>query len=64
LKRTDLILRTVWIAIVPVWFAIHYWSFAVLESRYFLVPFSLAMLPVVLYEIEKSYLNGQSSGNI
>jgi hypothetical protein len=64
LKRTDLILRTVWIAIVPVWFAIHYWSFAVLESRYFLVPFSLAMLPVVLYEIEKSYLNGQRSGNI
>lgn len=64
LKRTDIILRTIWLAIIPIWFAVHYWSFAVLESRYFLVPFSLAMLPVVLYEIEKSYLNGQRSGNI
>lgn len=64
LKRTDIILRTIWLALIPIWFAVHYWSFAVLESRYFLVPFSLAMLPVVLYEIEKSYLNGQRSGNI
>jgi hypothetical protein len=56
LKKTDLLLRTVWIAIVPIWFAIHYWSFAVLECRYFLVPFTLAMIPMVLHEIEKTYL--------
>lgn len=57
LKQSPLLLRTVWLAIVPIWFGIHYWSFPVLESRYFLVPFALAIIPVTLLGIENSYLN-------
>ena len=59
LRKTDIMLKTIWLTLVPVWFLIHYWSFAVLEARYFLVPFSIAIIPVVLYGIEKSYINEQ-----
>ncbi|HEV7381439.1 MAG TPA: hypothetical protein VGN64_16690 [Dyadobacter sp.] len=55
LRQAPVLLRTIWITIVPVWFAIHYWSFPVLESRYFLVPFALAIIPVTLWGIEKTY---------
>lgn len=62
LRSADITLRTIWITIVPIWFMIHYYSFAVLEARYFLVPFSLAIIPIAMYGIEKSYLNGQRPG--
>jgi hypothetical protein len=58
-KSSPILLRTIWLTIIPVWFGIHYWSFAVLESRYFLVPFALAIIPIVLYGIEKTYLDEQ-----
>lgn len=57
LRSSPIILRTIWITIIPVWFGIHYWSFPVLESRYFLVPFALGIIPVTLWGVETSYLN-------
>lgn len=61
LRSSPIILRTIWITLIPVWFGIHYWSFPVLESRYFLVPFALGIIPVTLWGIESSYLNEKTS---
>jgi hypothetical protein len=62
LRKSPIVLRTIWITIIPVWFAVHYWSMPVLESRYFLVPFVLAIIPVTLLGIEKSYRNEKVPG--
>jgi hypothetical protein len=62
LRSSPLLLRTIWITVIPIWFAVHYYSFPVLESRYFLVPFALGIIPVTLFGIEKTYLDEKRPG--
>lgn len=47
-------LRKWFIFLVPVWFAVHYVSVVAYQTRLFMVPMILIMLPMVLWLIEKS----------
>ncbi len=53
-KRFPELLRKWFIFLVPVWFAIHYVSVVAYQTRLFMVPMILIMLPMILWLIEKS----------
>lgn len=54
--------KKLFIWMVPVWFAIHYWSVVTWESRLFLVPVVIVLLPIALLLIEKSSIIKSENG--
>ena len=48
------LLRKWFIFLVPIWFAVHYVSVVAYQTRLFMVPMILIMLPMILWLIEKS----------
>jgi hypothetical protein len=51
-KRHLLLLRTWFITIVPLWFAVHIYSVVIYQTRLFLVPTILVFIPMMLWLIE------------
>lgn len=51
------LLKKWFIFLVPVWFAAHYFSVVAYQTRLFMVPFILIMLPMVLWLIETELSN-------
>jgi hypothetical protein len=58
LKSYPPLLKNWFIFIVPIWFAVHFYSVVTYQTRLFLVPTILIMLPMVLYTIENSIRKG------
>jgi hypothetical protein len=54
-KSLPLLLRTWFVLIVPLWFAVHIYSVVIYQTRLFLVPVIVIMLPMLLYIIENWY---------
>lgn len=54
-KSAPLLLRTWFVFIVPVWFAVHIYSVVIYQTRLFLVPTILIFIPMFLYLIEDYY---------
>ncbi len=52
----DFKLRIIFLALVPIWFLVHWWSAVAYQSRLFLVPTLLVFIPGVLEVVEKSIL--------
>lgn len=61
-RSCSLILRIWFIAIVPVWFFVHFYSVPAYESRLFFVPTFLIFIPMVLEVIYKNASWGNKSG--
>ena len=53
-KRCSMILRTWFLALVPIWFFVHLYSVVDYQSRLFLVPTLLVFLPMLFEIIEKT----------
>lgn len=53
-RETPNLLKKLFIWMMPIWFGIHYWSVVAWESRLFLVPVVIVLLPAVLSLIEKA----------
>lgn len=58
-KRMNSTLKIFFLALVPVWFAVHLWSVVCYQTRLFLVPTILVFLPAVLELIEKKILDSK-----
>jgi hypothetical protein len=54
-KRHLLLLRTWFLYLVPLWFAVHIYSVVIYQTRLFLVPVILVFIPMVLWLVENSY---------
>lgn len=54
-NRYPVLLRTWFIVLVPIWFAVHIYSVVIYQTRLFLVPVILIFLPMLLWLIEHSY---------
>jgi hypothetical protein len=54
-QLTPLLLRKWFVFIVPVWFAVHIYSVVIYQTRLFLVPMIIIMIPMFLYLIENWY---------
>lgn len=54
-KRFPAIMKTWFLALVPVWFAVHIYSVVIYQTRLFLVPVILVFLPMMLWLIENEY---------
>jgi len=52
-KSFPYLLKKWFIFIVPVWFAVHYISVVAYQTRLFMVPFIIIMMPMLLWLIEK-----------
>lgn len=53
-RRCSMILQVWFIAIVPIWFLVHFYSVPAYESRLFFVPTFLIFIPMVLEIIHKN----------
>lgn len=53
-KRYPYILKKWFIFLVPIWFAVHYISVVAYQTRLFMVPMVLTMMPMLLWLIETS----------
>lgn len=51
-KSFPYLLKKWFLFIVPVWFAVHYVSVVAYQTRLFMVPFILIMLPMILWFVE------------
>lgn len=54
-NRYPVLLRTWFIVLVPIWFAVHIYSVVIYQTRLFLVPVILVFLPMLLWLIEHHY---------
>ncbi len=54
-KSYPLLLRVWFIGIVPAWLAVHIYSVVIYQTRLFLVPTVLVMMPMLLWLIENYY---------
>ncbi len=63
-KRHLLLLRIWFIAIVPLWFAVHIYSVVIYQTRLFLVPVILIFIPMMLWLIENYYQSTKKQGRI
>lgn len=52
-------LKVFFITLVPVWFAIHFASAIAYQTRLFLVPILLVMLPAILENLEQFYIGSK-----
>lgn len=55
------LLRQWFVFIVPAWFAVHIYSVVIYQTRLFLVPLIVIMIPYFLYIIENYYKPGQQN---
>ncbi len=55
IKRADQRLQILFWMITPVWFAVHFWLVWVRETRLFLVPLVIILIPIVLNLIQKEF---------
>jgi hypothetical protein len=60
-RSAPLLLRTWFIFIVPVWFAVHVYSVVIYQTRLFLVPVIIVFIPILLYIIENQYRNNKAA---
>lgn len=60
-KRYPVLLRTWFIAIVPLWFAVHIYSVVIYQTRLFLVPEIIIFMPMMLWLIEDQYKTARSN---
>jgi hypothetical protein len=60
-KRFPLQLRVWFLALVPLWFAVHIYSVVIYQTRLFLVPVIIVFMPMMLWLIENSYNSKQTS---
>jgi hypothetical protein len=58
-RQTDLLLRFLFVLLVPVWFLVHYWLVFVHEAAIFLVPTLLVFLPMSLQNAALYQCQGQ-----
>lgn len=56
-KRSPYLLKKWFFFLVPIWFAVHYVSVVAYQTRLFMVPFVVIMLPMLLWQIEKEIQN-------
>jgi hypothetical protein len=61
-KRHPLLLRTWFIAIVPIWFAAHLLTVVCYQTRLFLVPTFLIFIPMMLWLIDKKIPPAEPAG--
>ncbi|MFT3846794.1 MAG: hypothetical protein QM725_17165 [Lacibacter sp.] len=54
-KRYPVLLRTWFITLVPLWFAVHIYSVVIYQARLFLVPDIIVFIPMLLWLIENNY---------
>lgn len=54
-NRFPLQLRVWFLALVPLWFAVHVYSVVIYQTRLFLVPVIIVFLPMMLWLIENGY---------
>ncbi len=54
-KSAPLLLKTWFVLIAPVWFAVHIYSVVIYQTRLFLVPTIIIFIPMLLYIIENHY---------
>ena len=54
-RRFPLLLRVLFLTIVPVWFAVHIYSVVIYQTRLFLVPLIMILMPMMLWLIESEY---------
>jgi hypothetical protein len=54
-KQFPLLMRKWFIALVPIWFAVHIYSVVIYQTRLFLVPVILVFIPMFLWLIEAGY---------
>ncbi len=61
-RQTPDLLKKLFLWMLPIWFGIHYWSVVAWESRLFLVPVVVVLLPAVLSLIEKAPIIKSKNG--
>lgn len=52
-KKQSSLLQILFLALLPIWFGVHFWSVVAYQSRLFLVPTLLVLLPAFLEIIER-----------
>ncbi|MDP4151125.1 MAG: hypothetical protein Q8932_16135 [Bacteroidota bacterium] len=57
-RRYPLLLRVWFLGIVPAWFAVHLYTVVTYQTRLFLVPTILVMVPMLLWLIENGAVSG------
>lgn len=65
-KSFPYLLKKWFIFMVPVWFAIHFVSVVAYQTRLFMVPFVIIMLPMIIWMIEneiKKHYNTEPAAN-
>ena len=55
-KSFPYLLKKWFVFIVPVWFAVHYLSVVAYQTRLFMVPFIIIMMPMLLWLLEKEVI--------
>lgn len=58
-RYNTITLRAWWLLLVPVWIGIHMVTSMAAESRYYLVPLMLVLLPMLLEMIERQYTTAE-----
>lgn len=61
LKQADYRLKVFFWVLVPVWFALHIFTAIAFQTRLFLVPTLLVIIPIVFEYIDRSFINPISS---
>lgn len=54
-KSFPILLKKWFLLIVPIWFLVHYVSVVAYQTRLFLVPFVLILMPMLIWLIDKEY---------
>lgn len=62
-KRYPLLLKVWFLFMVPLWFAVHYLSVVAYQTRLFMVPMILIIMPMMLWLIENSIREDASKGS-
>lgn len=63
-RRFPYLLRKWFLFIVPIWFGVHYISVVAYQTRLFMVPFIIIMLPMLLWFIEKEIMTITTTGQL
>ena len=61
IRQTGTRLQLLFWLMVPAWFFIHFWLVWARETRIFLVPFTIVLLPMVLQIIQQSFERSRTS---
>lgn len=61
-RAFPLLLRIWFLGIVPIWFAVHFYSVVAYQTRLFMVPLIMILMPMMLWLIEQSYNEKKQPG--